>query len=253
VKTDKVKRGKDERQTRILSATLKTLHVKRGSKTNDNKKMIYCRFSGTKKDRIYNTNRIKQKGRMKKQLRHYATYTSFVYFILLTFFGAMIVHICVLFLIPSHAGNLLMERLQNQNEAWQFVTLATDNPIALRQDPAFRLRVCHFDLSKEPVRLTASGNVPFWSLSLYDRQANNLYSLNSRIMPTNQLDLVIGDPIQIMDYKQDNEMAEREGRILTQHNIVEGFVVLRVYVPSSDWEPLVQNFLQSARCDKINR
>jgi len=93
--------------------------------------------------------------------------------------------------------------------------------------------------------------VPFWSLSLYDNEANNLYSLNSRIVAQGELDLVIGNPIQIMDYKQYGTDQGQRASILTQHTISQGFVILRVYIPSPDWEPLVEAFLQSARCDKI--
>jgi len=182
---------------------------------------------------------------------------KFFYGLLLSFFGAVIVHICIILFIPSYTGHLLMERLKKQHAGWQFVTLDPEHPIAARLDPAFRLRICHFDLSEEPIHLTAEGNVPFWSLSLYDQDSNNLYSLNSRIMPGDRLDLVVGTPIQIMDYKRDSATddplftQQQSNSILTQHSILEGFIVLRTYVPSADWDLLAEAFLQSARCDKI--
>jgi len=173
------------------------------------------------------------------------------YYLLLIFFGAVIVHISVLMLIPTYVGHPVMERLYSQGAPWQFMALEDDNPIMVRQDPAFHLLVCYFDLREDLVHLSAEGNVQFWSLSLYDEDANNLYSLNSRVMPGGKLDLVIGDPIQIMDYKQDNKTEEKEDSILTQHNITEGFVILRAYVPSADWETAAETFLQSAQCDKV--
>jgi len=178
--------------------------------------------------------------------------TKLFYYLFLAFLGAVIVHICVLFLIPLYADHPLIKRFENKEASWQFVTLEADHPIIKRLDPSFRLRVCHFDLDEEAVRIIAEGDIPFWSLSLYNHQADNLYSLNNRVMPGESLDLVIGTPIQIMDYKNDNALDAREDSILTQHNIDKGFVVLRAYAPSSDWDLLVENFLTSARCDKIS-
>jgi len=177
---------------------------------------------------------------------------KFLYCLLSSFLGAIIVHIAVLFLIPSYLAHPVMEKLTNQAEPWQFFTVDDDNPIAVRQDPALRLRVCHFDLSEEPVHLTAEGDVPFWSLSLYDNDANNLYSLSNRVMPGERLDLIIGTPIQIIDYKRYHVTDEQRDSILTQHNMTQGFVVLRAYVPSPDWEPLVETFLRQAGCNKID-
>jgi len=177
---------------------------------------------------------------------------KFFYYLILTFLGAVIVHICVLLLISTYAGSPIMARLETEGAAGQFFALAEDNPITLRLDPAFRLSACHFDLDDGPVHLTAQGDVPFWSLSLYDRDGSNLYSINSRVMTGGQLDLVVGQPIQMMDYRVNTTQTEGQGgNILTQYDIRRGFVMLRAYSPSSDWEPYVAEFLRSARCAKI--
>jgi len=174
------------------------------------------------------------------------------YYLVLTFLGAVIVHICVLLLIPIYAASPIMARLEVEGDGGQFLTLDENNPLALRLDPAFRLSACHFDLDDGPVRLTAQGDVPFWSLSLYDGDGSNLYSINSRVMASRQLDLVVGQPIQMMDYRVNaTQMEGQSSNILTQHNIRQGFVILRAYSPSSDWEPYVTEFLRSARCTKI--
>jgi len=184
---------------------------------------------------------------------------KFCYCSALTLMGAVIVHIGLLFFIPSYAGNSISARLallQEAQEEGHFIALDREDPIVARLDPAFRLRACSLDLNEGPVRLTAAGDVPFWSLSLYGEDGSNLYSINSRIMPAGQLDLVIGDPIQIMDYKHNNALegqgiGGQDESVTTQHNIARGFVILRAYSPSSDWEFLVNSFLDSARCSQI--
>jgi len=182
---------------------------------------------------------------------------KFFYYLLLALLGAIIVHIVVLLLVPFYADNSMMARLEAQSETLggdgQFIALDDDNPLMIRLDPAFRIRACPIDLTEGPVHLIAQGDVPFWSLSLYNQEGSNLYSVNKRTMADAALDLVVGTALQIIDYKryQATQTQEQGNSVLTQHNIGKGFVVLRAYTPSPDWEPLVEAFLQSALCIKI--
>jgi len=185
---------------------------------------------------------------------------KFCYYLLFTCLGALIVHICVIFLIPSYFSQSIVGKLETlqmaQEGEGQFITLEREDPVLARLDPAFRIGVCYFDLSEGPVHLTARGDVPFWSLSLYGDDGSNLYSINSRVMPSDQLDLVIGNPLQIMTYKQEDAsqrqgVQEGEDNVTITQVIERGFVILRSYIPSRDWQPLVEDFLSSARCSRI--
>ena len=48
-------------------------------------------------------------------------------------------------------------------------------------DPAFVTASCRFSLANGPVRISAEASpTTFWSASIYDRQGDNLYSINDR-------------------------------------------------------------------------
>jgi len=174
-------------------------------------------------------------------------YTSF-----LGFLGAVIVHVGIVLLLPSHIiKQNHLQRITAHVPAYQFAELEENDPIMTGLDPAFLLRVCHFDLNLGTVSLTAQGHVPFWSLSLYMPDGSNIYSLNSTTSPTGELDLVLGDTIGIMDYRQSQD-DDTSQTILSGHDIEKGFVVLRVFSPSPDWALATSAFLQSASCHQID-
>jgi len=175
-----------------------------------------------------------------------------LYVVFLSILGTLIVHIVTILLLPyymSEEGSL--RRLEREAPAYQFATLSEEHSLAAGFDPAFLVRFCYFDLSLGPVAIKADGLVPFWSLSLYDQEGSTIYSLNSATVVSNTLDLVIGDAIGIMDYRQ--AIGHDTGNsILSEHEIEEGFVLLRVLVPSADWALAAEAFLQSATCRQID-
>jgi len=166
--------------------------------------------------------------------------------------GAVIVHITLVLFLPSHIiKQSHLQRIAAHVPAYQFAEFQENDPIMTMLDPAFLPRFCYFDLSLGTVSLTAQGHVPFWSLSLYTPDGSNIYSLNSTTSPTGGLDLVLGDAIGIMDYRQSLEDNTSQA-ILSGHDIEKGFVILRVFSPSPDWALATSAFLQSASCRPID-
>jgi len=165
--------------------------------------------------------------------------------------GAVIVHICVLFLVSYYTRYSTWEQLQNSSQPYRFQSLVPDNPIMKTSDPLFQLAACYFNLTNGPVHITADGQVPFWSLSLYNHAGANIYSLNNRTAPNNMLDVIISDPVQIIDFKQ-AVTDTYENSVLTAQNIDNGFSILRVLKPSADWNKQVEAFLASASCKQVN-
>lgn len=191
-----------------------------------------------------------------------------LYAVALGFFGAVIVHICILFLVPYHGQYNTWLRLQNKIPLFGFHQLAADDPIARTTDPLFKLRACIFTLAdapetdapssdkpaafngNEPVHISARGKVPFWSMSVYDSAGTKLYSLNSLSTADKGLDIIIGTPLQIMDLKQITADSANNS-ILVPQAIDNGMVLLRVFAPSKDWQPKIDAFLQNAQCSPV--
>ncbi|UXN07741.1 DUF1254 domain-containing protein [Bartonella sp. HY761] len=172
------------------------------------------------------------------------------YIALMAILGTIIVHITLLFLYPALEQDAFWNEIKQLAPANQFIALSNQNSIVQGADPIAKLRLCHFDLTNNPVHFQAKGVVAFWSLSIYNDKGDNLYSINDRTSPDQILDLVLGDPIQIMDYRQ--TIADKPKKpVLTQQNLDHGFAILRVLQPSEDWQKNIDIFLGSSSCNEI--
>lgn len=175
--------------------------------------------------------------------------TKIIYALLLGLVGAIIVHICVVLMVPHYSELNTWKRLTQTTAAYRFTTLGADNPITASTDPLFNLKACRFNLDDGPVHITAEGSAPFWSMSVYDRNGINFYSLNNHTMPNGKLDLVIGTPGQIMELKQSTPDSV-ENSVLVGEDLNEGFVILR----SLKSKTTVDNgdFLDHAHCQTLD-
>lgn len=177
--------------------------------------------------------------------------TRFIQTALLAIIGALIVHICVLFLIPYWAENNLWTELKKSGDPYQFVDLDAHNPLQKTADPFFLLKVCRFDLENGPVHLKALKTTQFWSLAAYTQDGIIFYSLNDRTAPNATLDLIIGKPIHIIELKQ-SKPKNNINAILVAKNLNKGFIVLRVFAPSSLAKKESEAFFSSATCHMLN-
>ncbi|WP_208437564.1 DUF1254 domain-containing protein [Bartonella taylorii] len=177
--------------------------------------------------------------------------TRFIHAALLAIIGAIIVHICVLFLIPYWAQNNIWTELEKSGAPYQFVDLDARNPIQQSADPLFLLKVCRFDLGNGPVHLKALKTIQFWSLAAYTYDGMIFYSLNDRTSPDAKLDLIIGKPIQIIELKQ-SMPRNNVNSVLVAKNLNKGFAVLRTFAPSALEKKGSEAFLSSATCHTFN-
>jgi uncharacterized membrane protein len=127
------------------------------------------------------------------------------YALLIGIVGAGIVHIAVLLLLPQFS----------ERDAWSSLAEAADFYKAVRidggdggtavvrsVDPLFHAAACRFDLDEGPVHLSAPGNVPFWSVSIYNRAGQNIYSFNDRATERGALDFVILTNAQMIEVRK---------------------------------------------------
>lgn len=167
--------------------------------------------------------------------------------LLLGLIGAAIVHIAVLLLVPLYSSKNAWSHLEALGEPYHFDMLSDKSGLISDQDPLIEQAACRFDLTDGPVHITAEGNLPFWSLSIYAPNGDNLYSLNDNVSNDRQLDLIIADPLGVAALR--SEGVQNDGRsILIELNIGEGAVLLRGFVPDASWRQQAQNFFSQATC-----
>lgn len=175
---------------------------------------------------------------------------GFLHAIVLGLIGAGIVHAAIIILLPRHGGQDLLTKLETLTSADRFIALTPDlmKGAGLQAtDPNVRLAACRFSVAEAPVRLLASGLVPFWSISVFDARGVNLYSINDRSADHGELDMLVATPLQLIELRKlsPDDLASA---IIFEQDMDDGFAVLRVISPEDSWSGLADGFLDSAVC-----
>ncbi len=175
---------------------------------------------------------------------------SFLYAIAVGLVGAALLHIVIILSLPSFTGRDAYTRVQAFGEANRFFPLASEgNTLApINDDPAMKTAVCTFSVENGPIRLFADGDVPFWSLAVYDEASNEVFSMNDRTSVSGALDTLIATPIQLIAIRK-AVPAELEQSILVEIRGEEGYAVLRTFVPTQSRQEAATAFLADASCE----
>ncbi|WP_157015073.1 DUF1254 domain-containing protein [Mesorhizobium xinjiangense] len=172
-----------------------------------------------------------------------------VHCLILALLGVVIVHVTVLFLLPLYSERDAWSRLSALGAPLQ--TVAIERPsggVAIRDnDPLFRSAACRFDLAAGPVHIMASDGAPFWSVSVYNRWGQNIYSFNDRITISRDIDLLLASPAQMIALRQDLPPAYEQS-ILVEVEDPLGIAVVRGFRPDDSYAAIIDRFLGSLRC-----
>lgn len=167
--------------------------------------------------------------------------------------GAGIIHIAVVLLVPTYSDRNAWSRISAYGGDWQFHPVTAEGQpgtVPLAFDPLFGAAACRFDITDLPAHITGIGTLPYWSISVYNRQGENIYSINDRTAIADQLDLVVATPLQMIELNKSKPVAA-EDSVLIEADMDEGFVVIRSFVPDESWKAQVDDFLKSASCTPL--
>ena len=166
--------------------------------------------------------------------------------------GVGIVHIVVLLLLPQFSEKDAWASLAEAADFYKAVRIDADGgraPIVKAVDPLFYAAACRFDLTEGAVHLRAPGKVPYWSVSIYNRSGQNIYSFNDRTTDTGSLDFVVLTSAQMIEIRK--QMPEEfQKSIFVEAAVGEGIVVVRSFVPDQSWNQAISSFLRSIACTK---
>lgn len=174
----------------------------------------------------------------------------FLYAILLGLVGAAVVHMAVLLLVPIYSERDAWARLASRAPAFAITEIASptgDASFGKGADPLFSSAACRFALSTGIAHFVADGDVPFWSVSVYDRRGQNIYSFNDRTATDRQLDVVVATPVQMVELRKDLP-EEYAAAVFVETEQREGIIVARAFMPDQSWSGIVKGFLDSAEC-----
>jgi uncharacterized membrane protein len=176
----------------------------------------------------------------------------FIHAIVAGLVGAGIVHIAIVLLLPQFSERDAWSRLAMAADLYRMVRIdaqAGQVPIVNSVDPLFYAAACRFDLGEGIVHIRSPGKTPFWSVSVYDRGGQNIYSFNDRTAETGVLDFVVLTRAQTIELRKDlpEDLVES---IFVETNLGEGMVVIRSFVPDRSFGPTVAGFLDAASCTR---
>ena len=159
-------------------------------------------------------------------------------------FGAALLHLVIILSLPHFTGRDAATRVASEGDIDTFYLLGGTD------DPFVHTAVCSFDTEENPVRFTAKGNVPFWSIALYDEASNEIFSMNDRTSVGGAVDILIGSPIQLTELRKALP-AELGKTILVESARSEGYAVLRTVAPQSSFDAAAKSFLSNAGCEEF--
>lgn len=178
---------------------------------------------------------------------------TIIYSVVLTLIGACITHIAIILLIPSYASKDAWAQLSNTAGKWSFNVVARpEQPeqTLAKLDPALGVAACLFNLSEAPLRVVAGGDLPFWSVAVFDKRGQNIYSFNDRTAIERESVMVVVNPTQRARLRK-TPVEELEQAVVIEADTVEGFVLLRALQTDESWAPRIDNFLKEASCEKF--
>ncbi|WEX07742.1 DUF1254 domain-containing protein [Chelativorans sp. AA-79] len=175
-----------------------------------------------------------------------------VYAVLLGLVGAAIVHLVVLFMLPAYSERDIWSRLSAVAAPYAVVQLDSDalGEPAATQNPFLVATACRFDLGDGPVHVRSSGAVPFWSLSIYDDNGLNVFSVSDRAGSGSALDFVALNSAQMQQVR--SGVPDELGRsVFVETSAEKGIVLVRVFLPDDTWRGVVDAFLGDLSCRPV--
>lgn len=173
-----------------------------------------------------------------------------LYAVILGLIGAGIVHVAVLLLIPDISDRDVWSKLQSASDLYKTTRLDSapgSAPIVKSIDPLFSAAACRFDLNDGVLRVTGQGHTPFWSVSVYNRAGENIYSFNDHTLARGGVDFSVATPTQMIEVRK--EFPDGTGNsIYVETASEEGIVVVRSFVPDPSWKKSVSDFLDGISC-----
>jgi uncharacterized membrane protein len=164
-------------------------------------------------------------------------------------FGAALLHLVIILSLPVFSEQDAYTRVLAEGSRHIFHRLpdARDRAGLVQDDPLMEASVCAYDISEGPVRIFAQGNVPFWSMAIYDSASNEVFSINDRTAAAGILDVVLATPVQLTVLRKTLPEPIAQS-ILVETQQADGYVVLRTMVPQASFAPAAGTFLSEAVC-----
>lgn len=163
--------------------------------------------------------------------------------------GAALLHLVIILALPYFSERDAYTRVLAEGPRHVFHRLpdTRDRAGLVQDDPFIEASVCAYDISEKPIRIYAQGNMPFWSLAIYDSASNEVFSINDRTSAAGILDVVVATPVQLSLLRKSLPEPIAES-ILIETRQADGYIVLRTMAPRQSFAQAASLFLSQAVC-----
>src|SRR5690606_23950037 len=147
-------------------------------------------------------------------------------------------------MLPDYSVHDAWTRLSSAADYYEVVVLngdAPDNTLPSPENPFIEAAACRFNLEDGMLHISGDGDVPFWTLAIYDQNGLNTFSVSDRVSNNLLLDVVVLTPLQ-MQRLEGEPPAELQESLFLETSVVEGFVLVRAFIPDETWQPGVRAF-----------
>lgn len=113
----------------------------------------------------------------------------------LTLALAAVLHVFAVWLIPVAIMHIFMARVGQQAAVNTIIAqpLPTDKSRSVvKPSPDLLYGLCVYDVTAGPVRISISPPSTYWSLSLFDTNTDNIYTLNAADLKSATAELILG-------------------------------------------------------------
>ncbi|MET0748168.1 MAG: DUF1254 domain-containing protein [Rhizobium sp.] len=167
--------------------------------------------------------------------------------------GAALLHLIIILALPRFSDRDAFQRVDmlGDEDTFHLLDGSKEGGGLLNGDPYLSTAVCAFDLADMPVHLTAGGRVPFWSLAIYDKASNEVFSMSDRTSVGGALDVLVASPVQLTGIRKMLPAALSQS-ILVEMPEGQGYAVLRTMAPQASFEDGGHAFLAAAQCDAFD-
>ena len=165
----------------------------------------------------------------------------------------LIIHIGVILGLPSLATQTIWSRIEAMgptNKVMVLPPVAIGAPNPLQLDPTLSYAVCRVNLAAGPAVLNGMLPDAFWSLAIFNRAGEVVYSTTNRDGIGQNLNLGIFNAAQThLLAEQQIEVAD--GLLIVESNANEVFVVIRIAPPHEAMRKRLEAALSGIICGNI--
>ncbi len=194
-----------------------------------------------------------------------------VYAVVTGLVGAALLHLVIILMLPRYVKTDAYARIGALGKHGLFYRLPdvekpkpdiliSENPAAwfalageqeleplVNRDPFLGVAACRLTLDEGPVHLFAEGSVPLWSVVIFDRNSNEIFSMNDRTSVSGALDIVAGTKAQLPAIRKQlpEELAQS---ILVEMPGDGRYAILRAFSRKKSILADATAFLSDAQC-----